>query len=92
MKWFYLCVIQLKLYAIIPIIITADTIINNFFTGFFSREILSSTVFLISSVSVLGEINSENFPKKISAIFFAVISIKRDPTWAIFPPTFASTT
>ena len=66
--------IQLKLYATIPIIIAADTIINNFFTGFFSRGILPSTVF------VLGEINSENYPIKISAIFFAVISIKRDPT------------
>ena len=39
----------------------------------------------------LFEINSENFPKKISAIFFAVISINREPTCAIFPPTFAST-
>ena len=35
MKWFYLCVIQFKLYAIIPIIITADAIINNLFDGFF---------------------------------------------------------
>ena len=26
------------------------------------------------------KINSENLPKKASAIFFAVMSIKRDPT------------
>ena len=36
-------------------------------------------------------IKSEKFLKKISAILFAVISIKRDPTLAILPPTFAST-
>jgi hypothetical protein len=37
------------------------------------------------------EINSENLPKKISAIFFAVISISLEPTCAILPPTCAST-
>ena len=47
---------------------------------FFSRGILSSEVFSILSVVGLVEISSENFPKKISAIFFAVISIKREPT------------
>ena len=43
------------------------------------------------SVNFVGEINSENFLKKMSAIFFAVISISLDPIWAIFPPTFTST-
>ena len=38
---------------------------------------------------VCGAINSEKFAKKISAIFFAVISINLEPTCAIFPPTLA---
>jgi hypothetical protein len=32
-----------------------------------------------------------NLPKNSSASFLAVPSIKRAPTWAILPPTWAST-
>ena len=65
--------------------------INKLFFAFFSRGIATSEGIVVFSNSDLVEINSENFPKKISVIFFAVISIKREPTCAIFPPTFAST-
>ena len=44
-----------------------------------------------SKFSELISDKSENLLKKISAIFFAVISINLEPIWAIFPPTFAST-
>ena len=58
----------------------ADEKINILLSGFFSRGISTSDLISTFSETGLREINSENFPKKISAIFFAVMSIKRDPT------------
>ena len=88
MKWFYLCVIQFKLYAIIPIIITADAIINNLFDGFFSRGIWSSIGFLISSVSGVIKINSEKKARKLNPNYFLVTPwgfikefVKRESSW-----------
>ena len=61
-------------------------LLNFLVFGVFSSKLLTS------SLSVApDETKLENFPKKISAIFFAVISINLEPTWAILPPTFAST-
>ena len=64
---------------------------NILLLDFFSREIFFSIKVSFSLRLSSGMISSENFPKKISAIFLAVISISLEPTCAIFPPTFAST-
>ena len=51
-------------------IIIADEKINSLLSGFFSRGISTSDLISTFSETGLREINSENLPKKTSAIFF----------------------